>query len=152
MDLGYSNSYNYLIALSSSDGSKDSVMAYPGYGLTGYEVIYWHVQYNPNPKATVIDDGWVYMDAYEAIAKQKMDGGLINYLSSIVLVKYVGIDNSNILSGNVKSMNNVVDGAHISIHTYNNFGQYILYSEASTSGGNYKVAVPLSDYWVTISI
>ncbi len=153
-EAGYSSSYSYLVALASSDGSKSSAMAVPGYGLAGYNVGFWQVKYNPDSTATASSDGWAYMDGYEAIAKQKTDGGVINYLSSIVMLEYVGASQaSETTSGTVTADSKNVDGATVSIYTYNEtYGRYILYSQAKTINGSYTAFVPSGDYTVTVSV
>ena len=149
----FTSSYNYLVALATSDGTTK---AQPGYGLSGYEVVYWQVQYNADDNATVSDDGWEYMDAYEAIAKQDSDGGVINYLSSIVMLKYVGMGGAQAetFSGTVTDSNGqAVNGATVSIYQYNEtYGNFILVSEATTRNGNFTIAVPKGDYRMTVSV
>ena len=151
---GSNASYNYLVALSSSDGSEGSVKAMPGYGLAGYEVVYWQVMYNPDSDALVTDDGWEYMDAYEAIAKQAAEGGSINYLSSIVMLHYTGVSaEPTTFDGTVTYSGHAVDGATVSVYQYSEtFGQYTLYSESRTIGGEFSVLVPSGDYRIQISI
>lgn len=150
-EAGYTSSYNYLVALSLSDGSEGSAMAMPGYGLQGYDVVFWQVMYNPDSDATLSSDGWEYMDAYEAIAKQKTDGGVINYLSSIVMMKYTGSTGTTI-EGSVTSGDALVDGATISVYQYNEtFGQYTLYSQTQSIDGRYTAFVPEGDYILTVS-
>ena len=151
---GSNASYNYLVALSSSDGSEDSVKAIPGYGLAGFEVTYWQLMYNADPKATVSDDGWEYMDAYEAMAKQAAEGGSINYLSSIVMLEYTGApEDAGIYQGQVTYEGTGVTGATVSVYQYSEtFGQYVLYSETRTIDGAYQAMVPSGDYRLTISL
>ena len=158
-EAGYSSSYSYLVALSVSDGSEGSAMAMPGYGLAGYKVVFWQVMYNPDDDATVSSDGWEYMNGYDAIAKQKAEGGVINYLSSIVMMKYVGtvaeeLEESFIAErGTVTSGGSMVDGVTVSVYTYSDvYNRYTLYSQTETINGNYTVLVPLEgEYRVTFS-
>lgn len=158
-EAGYSSSYSYLVALSVSDGSEGSAMAMPGYGLAGYKVVFWQVMYNPDDDATVSSDGWEYMNGYEAIAKQKAEGGVINYLSSIVMMEYVGtvadeLEESFIAErGTVTSGGSMVDGVTVSVYTYSDvYNRYTLYSQTETINGNYTVLVPLEgEYRVTFS-
>ena len=151
---GSNASYNYLIALSSSDGSEGSAKGIPGYGLAGYEVVYWQVQFNSDPEATVTDDGWEYMDGWEALQKQKDEGGAINYLSSIVMLHYVGVpEDAQTYEGTVTYQGAGVDGATVSVYQYSDvYGQYVLYSEARVIDGAYSVMVPSGDYRLEISI
>ena len=153
-EAGYSSSYSYLVALASSDGSKSSAMAIPGYGLAGYTVGFWQVKYNADSTATASSDGWVYMNGYEAIAKQKADGGVINYLSSIVVLEYTGASQSySAINGTVTADSKTVDGATVSVYSYDEtYGKYILYSQAKTLNGNYDIFVPSGDYTLTVSV
>ncbi len=150
---GSNASYSYLVALSSSDGSKDSVKAIPGYGLAGFEVTFWQLMYNPDSEATVSDDGWVYMDAYEAMDKQAAEGGVINYLSSIVMLEYTGVPSgAGVYEGQVTYNGEGVTGATVSVYQYSEtFGQYVLFSETKTFDGAYQAMVPSGDYRLTIS-
>ena len=145
-DAGYTSSYSYLVALSSSNGEEGSAMAIPGYGLAGYDVAFWNVKYNPDNQATATSDGWIYMNGYDAIAKQKAEGGVINYLSSIVLLEYTGPGYAY-ESVNVKdSAGNNVDGATISAYVYDErVGKYVLYSETRSIDGVAFVATPMSE-------
>lgn len=88
-EAGYSSTASFLSALALSDGS---VKAVPGYGLSGVTVDYWHVMYNADSDASASSDGWEDMDASEAIALQNEQGGVINYLSSVVVLKYSSAD------------------------------------------------------------
>lgn len=142
-EAGYTSSYSYLYALSASDGS---VKAYPGYGLPGYSVDYWQVMYNPDKNATSGSEGWTYMSIGEAIEKQSADGGLINYLSSIVLLKYVGIENSTDVS--ISTSGASPDGLVIDIYTEKKYTdkdvekvEYILAS-STVVGSDVTVTVP----------
>ncbi len=152
-EAGYSNSYSYLVALASSDGSKTSAMAIPGYGLAGYTVGFWQVKYNADSDATATSDGWKYMDGYEAIAKQKAEGGLINYLSSIVMLEYVGASAPSTTDGTVTAGSKTVDGATVSVYSYNEtYGKYTLFSQTSSIDGRYSALVPSGDYILTVSV
>ena len=98
-EAGYSSMYEYLTALSAADAS---VQMHPGYGLSNYEVAYWHVMYNKSNNATSESDGWEEMDAKEAIALQKTSGGLINYVSGLpVIIKYIPNTAGSTVSGTV---------------------------------------------------
>ncbi len=79
-DFGLSSSLDLLSKLSESDGT---VKAQPGTGIDNFHIAYWHVMY----KATS-DGQWKEMDAYEAIALQNLNGGYINYLSSVIMYEY----------------------------------------------------------------
>lgn len=103
-EAGYSSLYDYIMALSSAD---ETVQMHPGYGLSNYEVVYWEVKYNADSNAKSDDSGWEIMDAQEAIAKQKTEGGLINYLSGIpMIIKYVPNSEGDIVSGYVVDSSN----------------------------------------------
>lgn len=145
-DAGYTSSYSYLAALSSSNGEKGSAMAIPGYGLAGYDVAFWNVKYNADNKATATSDGWEYMNGYDAIAKQKAEGGLINYLSSIVLLEYVGPSFGYSDVEVVDNAGNAVDGATVSAYYYNeDVGKYVLFSEARSIDGIASVPTPATE-------
>ena len=135
-DAGYTSSYSYLYALSASDGS---VKAYPGYGLSGYEVDYWQVMYNPDKSATSGSDGWTYMSIQDALDKQAADGGLINYLSSIVVLKYTGITSSveETVSAGVSAEGLVVD-----IYTYDSMLSNYVLASSTVVGSDNKFTVP----------
>ncbi len=154
-EAGYSSSYSYLVALSSSDGSNSSVKAIPGYGLAGYEVVFWQVIYNASDNALVTDDGWEYMNAYEAMALQTKQGGTINYLASIVMLHYTGVPfDTSTIKGTVTSRSAGVEKVTVSVYQYDKtYGQYVLYSQTKTlAGGAYEAIVPDGDYRLTISI
>lgn len=154
-DAGYSSSYSQLSALALSDGSDNNAKAIPGYGLAGFEVAEWRVMYNADSDATLSSDGWSYMDGWEAMSKQKTDGGMINYLSSIVLLAYTGAASSSVQGGTVvDSANSPVQGASADVYVYSDvYDTYVLYSEATTaSDGSFRVAVSGDDYRVEIKI
>ena len=133
---GFSNSYSYLQALSSSDGS---VKAYPGYGLSGYKVDYWQVMYNADKDATSGSDGWIYMSIDEALSKQKADGGRINYLSSIIAMKYVGIENREDV--HIESSTSV-SGLVLDVYTYDGrLSNYVLAS-STVVGEDGNITIP----------
>ncbi len=145
---GVGNSISYLSSLGSSNGD---IKPLPGYGLAGFEVDKWFVMYNPDKDATGSSDGWVTMEAHDAIEKQDKDGGVINYLRSSVVMKYVGVGNS-VLSGKVTN----TDGAAIPDVTVNVYAELVdfdpsekisdvLYSTCVTDAdGNYSVALPVA--------
>ncbi|MFA5452359.1 MAG: carboxypeptidase regulatory-like domain-containing protein, partial [Candidatus Methanomethylophilaceae archaeon] len=92
-------SVSYISALSLSDGTYKAV---PGFGLSNYKISYWHVMYNANDDATLSSDGWVEMDAYEAIELQTEKGGLINYLSGLpIIFEYTDNASNSSVSGTV---------------------------------------------------
>lgn len=92
-------SVSYISALSLSDGTYKAT---PGFGLSNYKISYWHVMYNADDDATLSSDGWVEMDAYEAIELQTKEGGLINYLSGLpVIFEYSDNASSSSVSGTV---------------------------------------------------
>lgn len=145
-DAGYTSSYSYLSALALSNGKAGSAMAVPGYGLYGYDVAYWNVQYNPDNNATVGGEGWTYMNGYEAIAKQKAEGGMINYLSSIVMLEYTG-SSSGTSSVQVNDEDgNLVNNVTVSTYVYNEtYGKYVLVSENKTVNGLASIPAVSSD-------
>ena len=154
-EAGYSSSYNYLVALSNSDGKDGSAVAIPGYGLAGFQVSSWLVMYNADNDATVEDDGWEYMDGYKAMEKQKADGGRINYLSAIVMIDYVGAGASGSVSGDVKTTSGAeVPGATVDVYQYSEvYKKEVLFSSTSTKAdGTYSALVPAGDYRVDVKI
>ena len=98
-EAGYSSMSAYLSALSAANAS---LQMHPGYGLSNYNVAYWQVMYNPSNNASASDDGWVQMEANAAIAKQKAEGGLINYVSGLpIILNYVSNATGTPVSGTV---------------------------------------------------
>ncbi|MBO7410239.1 MAG: hypothetical protein J6T68_04885, partial [Candidatus Methanomethylophilaceae archaeon] len=98
-EAGYSSMNAYLSALSAANAS---LQMHPGYGLSNYNVVYWQVMYNPSNNASPSDDGWVEMEANAAIAKQKEEGGLINYVSGLpIILSYVSNATGTPVSGTV---------------------------------------------------
>ncbi len=149
-------SYSSTVALINELALADKdVRISPAATLDGFTVVYWHVMYNPDSDATSSSDGWVEMDAYEAIAKQKTDGGLVNYLSSVVLLEYTGNGSTHTdLSGTVTSSTDGVPGVKVAVFEYDDqLGRYVQRSTAYTdSDGVYTVSVPASsEYYVTFS-
>lgn len=155
---GITSSVSYLNALALSDGT---VKAIPGYGLTNYSVAYWTVMYNADSDATLASDGWEEMNGYEAIALQNEQGGLINYLSGVVLLEYAE-STGNTVSGNISyttdSGTAAAEGIEVIVYTlmdYDTSGtiRYVPTSVATTNAhGEYKVVVPTdADYYVTYS-
>ena len=103
-EAGYSSLSEYMEALRHADAS---VKMAPCYGLGNYEVVYWQVMYNPDPNAASDSDGWVQMDAHEAIVKQAAEGGVIDYLSGLpMIIAYSG----NSAGGAVEVGGQVTDG------------------------------------------
>lgn len=147
-EAGFTSSYDYLVALSNSDGKDGSAVAMPGYGLAGFDVVEWRVMYNANNDAALTDEGWEYMDGIEAMSKQKADGGRINYLSAIVMLKYTGVSAPTIISGNiaVEGTDKMVYGASVDIYQCSDVYQsYVLFSSTKTnSNGDYTAIVPAS--------
>lgn len=152
-DRGYSSSYAQLSALALSDGSDDNAKAIPGYGLAGFEVASWQVMYNPDKEATLSSDGWEYMDGWEAMEKQKTDGGLINYLSSIVMLAYTGTT-SDVVSGTVvDSAGEPVKNAVAEVYTYSDvYKTYVLSSKAATKADGSFDVLASGDYRVEIRL
>ncbi len=153
-EAGYSSSYSYLVALSLSDGKEGSAKAVPGYGLAGFTVGQWLVMYNADNDATVSSDGWKYMDAYEAMEKQKTDGGMINYLYSIVMLEYTGVEGATTYDGAVYSGGSAVSGATVDVYYYSEtYGKEIIYSSTTTgSDGKYTALVPPTSYRIDVKI
>ena len=113
-EAGYSSLSEYMEALRHADAS---VKMAPCYGLGNYEVVYWQVMYNPDPNASSDSDGWVQMDAREAIVKQAAEGGVIDYLSGLpMIIAYSGNSAGGAVevSGQVKTSGEGVPGIQVS--------------------------------------
>jgi asparagine N-glycosylation enzyme membrane subunit Stt3 len=147
-DMGYSNSFNYLYAISASDGS---VKTMPGYGLAGYTIKSWDVRYTEET-VSPSSDSWKYMSIEDALAKQKTDGGLINYLSSIIVYEYVGIAPSKVSAIVTDDEGYAIEGVTVQISYYNPvYGASTIYSETKTdSEGSFDALVPSTDYLVIL--
>ncbi|MGN1044337.1 MAG: STT3 domain-containing protein, partial [Candidatus Methanomethylophilaceae archaeon] len=134
-EAGYSSIYEYMVALSNADAS---VRMCPGYGLSNYTVVYWQVMYNPDDNAETSGDGWVQMDGNEAIAKQKLEGGRINYLSGLpVIVKYTPNSTGSEISG---SVNGVTEKGEVRVSAYDAAGN-LCSTTFTDASGNYKLYV-----------
>jgi asparagine N-glycosylation enzyme membrane subunit Stt3 len=153
---GYTNYSEFLNALALSDGSIKSM---PGYGLSGFKIAYWHVQYNSDDDATTSSEGWTDMDAYDAIALQKNEGGLINYVSSVVLLEF-DPGSTKSLSGTINYQSHSgparAEGITVSVYTKPLYdtSKYVLKTAVTTkANGNFTVAVPDdgTPYYITIS-
>ncbi|MEA4978145.1 MAG: carboxypeptidase regulatory-like domain-containing protein [Methanomassiliicoccaceae archaeon] len=126
--------------------SDGTVTAQPGLGLSGFEVEYWQVKYNPDGDAELNDDGWVYMDGYEAIELQKTNGGLINYFSSIVLLKVSDTSEETAVSGQLTYNGGTpLEGAKVAVFEEDENGTFVQRSTSFTgSDGIYSIMVPTS--------
>ena len=147
-DMGYSSSFSYLYDLIASDGK---VKAMPGYGLAGYEIVSWYIAYNADPKATTSSNGWEYMSYSEAIAKQQSEGGLINYMSSIIAYEYVG-SSTNTFSGTVTNEHgDALEGITVSVSYFDEaYAADTVYSETKTdSEGRFTALIPDTNYSIT---
>ena len=157
-EAGFGSPFDLLNALTLSDGK---VKATPGYGLANYKVAYWHVYYNPDSNATVQSEGWEDMDAFEAIALQNREGGLINYVNGVVMMEYDSSMTSGV-SGVVNYTSSTgpegAQGIQVAVYEkvdYDSSGatQYIKKSTVFTnSNGEYTICVPVTgDYYVVYS-
>jgi asparagine N-glycosylation enzyme membrane subunit Stt3 len=126
--------------------SDGTVTAQPGLGLSGFEVEYWQVKYNPDGDASLTDGGWVYMDGYEAIELQKTNGGLINYFSSIVLLKVSDPADETAVTGQITYNGGTpLPGAKVAVFEEDENGTFVQRSTSFTdSDGNYSIMVPVS--------
>lgn len=121
--------------------SNGSVAAIPGLGLSGFEVDYWKVKYNPDEDATLSSDGWEYLNGYEAVEKQKKEGGLINYFSSLIVMKVS--DGYEAEDGTVTFDGQPLEGAKVAVFEKDPNGILTQRSTAFTDeDGNYSVLVP----------
>lgn len=129
--------------LAYSDGT---VTAQPGLGLSGFEVEYWQVKYNPDGDAELNGDGWVYMDGYEAIELQKANGGLINYFSSIVLLRVSDASDETAVSGQLTYDGATpLEGAKVAVFKEDENGTPVQRSTSFTGAdGVYSIMIPTS--------
>ena len=148
-EMGYSSSFSYLYDLASSKGD---VKTMPGYGLAGYSIQSWYVKYNTNSSATTSDDGWEYMAYDEATALQSKDGGVINYLSSIILYEYVGVGKAVYTSSVENDFNEPLAGLTVQVITFDEkYESTTVYSETKTDAdGKFTIQVPAEDYTISI--
>ncbi len=150
---GYDSTTDLLEKLALADRS---VSVAPATALGSFDVVYWHVKYNADSDATADSDGWTEMDGYEAVAKQKSEGGLINYLSSVVLLEYNGGNSARgEVSGQITADSDNISGVKVAVFEYNEkLGKYVQRSTAFTNiNGMYTVSVPASgDYYIQYSV
>lgn len=133
---GTFGAYNYFNDLSLSDGT---VVPHPGFGMSGFEVEYWEVMYNPDDDAIHSSDGWIRMSQTAAVELQKNDGGLINYMSGLPLImKYVGVTGTDV-SGTVTMGGTPVSGIRVSAVDSDGMVRSSAFTDAD---GNYSVTVP----------
>ncbi len=125
--------------------SDGTVKAQPGLGLTGFDVDYWYVKYNPDNDANPFEDGWVFMDGYEAITKQKSDGGLINYFSSLVMMKVTDSDAIVSQEGIITyDIAEPLQGAKVAVFEKDDNGMFVQRSTSFTNeAGEYSVKIPV---------
>ncbi len=150
-DAGYASSFEYLYALSASTGDVKSMA---GAGLAGYKIVSWHVLYNADSTITDSKDkGWKYMGIEDAVALQEKDGGIINYLSSVIAYEYVGVNNNTVSGIVVDEAGNGVAGLTVAVESFDEkFNKFVTYSETTTDlDGKYSALVPQSgSYTITL--
>lgn len=156
-DAGVTSTTALLNALALSDGT---VKAQPGLGLSNYSISYWHVQYNADDEATVDSAGWEDMDAYEAMALQAENGGVINYLSGVVMLEYEFSENVT-LDGTVTYEDvdgqTAASGIQVAVFVeetiYGDVKEYVQHYTAYTdANGYFKLSIPSgADYYVNFS-
>ena len=156
-DYGYYSAIEMFNAMTLSNGS-DNTRAQPGYGIPNTEIAYWKVMYNPADDATLDSDGWVEMDALGtngAIAKQKADGGLINYLSGLpVVLKFVE-GGSNVVTGTVlDASGDGVDGARVAVFDANGIQKNTIFTKVDKNGDAipYEVDAPYAGGRIEVSL
>lgn len=133
---GTFGAYNYFNDLSLSDGT---VVPHPGFGMSGFEVEYWEVMYNPDEDATHSSDGWVRMSQPAAVELQKSNGGLINYMSGLPLImRYVGVTGTDV-SGTVTMGADNISGIRVSAVDSDGMVRSTAFTDTD---GNYSVTVP----------
>ena len=141
-EAGYTSSYSYLMDLALNDGT---VKLMPGYGLAGYSIVSWYVKYNADPKATTSDDGWEYMTYYDAISNQQKDGGVINYLSSIIAYEYAPLVGTQVITGTVTNEDGEpLAGISVEVNYFDPLYETdSVFAEAVTdANGRYSVMAP----------
>ena len=137
-EAGYSSIGAYLSALSAANSS---LVMHPGYGLSNYNVAYWQVMYNPSNSASPSDDGWVQMNATDAIAKQSTNGGLINYVSGLpIILNYMPNSVGHLVSGKVTDSASA-GVADIRVSAIDSDGVVRATTHTGTDG-TYKLCVP----------
>ena len=148
-DYGYTSAMALFNALTLSDGSEGT-RAQPGFGLSNFVVKYWHVMYNPDNEATLTSDGWVEMDAFDAINKQDAEGGLINYMSGFpVVLEYVPNSAMKKVSGTVTlDDGTAIKGARATATDANGIQRA---TDITGADGKYEMYVPINST-VAISV
>ncbi len=139
-EAGESSSYGYLYDLSMSDGT---IAANP-VEMAGFDLNKWVVRYT-SEKSPKDDSDWKYIDYSEAIAKQKSEGGIINYLGSYMLYEYRGFGSAvSTINGSVVTDSGAgADGIRAELYTHNSTaGKDILTSVDTVRNGKYVLAVP----------
>jgi asparagine N-glycosylation enzyme membrane subunit Stt3 len=147
-EAGFGSSFAYLYELSASNGK---VKAMPGYGLAGYSISSWYVKYNPSSKATSGADGWEYMTYDDAIKAQQKNGGLINYLSSLIMLEYEGVDAGTHSGVIVNENDQPLEGITVQVLTFDSrYEANVVYSETKTNAkGEFSAMCPPgTDYMV----
>ena len=138
-EAGYTGNYAayyYISDLSLSDGT---VVPVPGFGMMGFEVEYWEVMYNPDDDATHSSEGWERMSQAEAVELQKVQGGLINYVSGLpVIMKYVGVSGTD-AEGTVTMGGEAVSGIRVSAVDSDGTVRSTAFTDAD---GKYSITVP----------
>ena len=158
-DYGYSSAIAMFNALSMSDGSPET-MAQPGFGVPNTEIAYWKVMYHApaapgEDEITVNSDGWVEMDALGAngaIAKQKADGGLINYMSGLPVVLKFTNGSVHQVTGTVTtdtSPSEPVKGARVAVFDANGIQKNTVFTDAD---GKYTVDAPFAGGRIEVSL
>ena len=148
-DYGYTSAMALFNALTLSDGSEGT-RAQPGFGLSNFVVKYWHVMYNPDNEAALTSDGWVEMDAFDAINKQDAEGGLINYMSGFpVVLEYVPNSAMKKVSGTVTlDDGTAIKGARATATDANGIQRA---TDITGADGKYEMYVPINST-VAISV
>lgn len=133
---------------------KVGAAAQPGLGLGGFEIVDWRVKYSPNEESSLTQGDWTYMNGYEAIAKQKAEGGLINYFSSVMLLKVSESGTHTDKTGTIiyGASDSKFKGAKVAVFEKDANGEYVQRSTTfADANGKYRVSVPTSgDYEIRV--
>jgi len=148
-DYGYSSAIQMLNAFTLSNGEPNTYPQ-PGFGMPNYQVVYWKVLYNPDPKATNDSDGWVTMDALEARALQMQvsdpsQRGLINYFAGYpIILEYMPSNGADKVTGQVvlNGTTDGIEGARIALFDQDGLQRATVFTDEN---GDFELYAPYKD-------